>query len=174
MGSKRRWPIADYNEDLGTPRNISRFYPDYRSKGFIVHMGKRRLFYPFAMLDPRPTLKDPFIRGYADGTFGNEVVHYVLQSGKQGRISAEDVLHYYREVSELRGKVLYTLSIEAWERIQQSPLSRRQILKRLRTSASQLDRLLDETNFYKSINGVLDLLEVLGCDVDITVRSRKE
>jgi hypothetical protein len=26
----------------------------------------------------------------------------------------------------------------------------------------------------KSVNGVLDLLEVLGCDVDITVRARKE
>ena len=174
MGSRRRWPIAAYNEDLGTPRDISRIYADYRSKGFFVHMGERKLLYPFVMLDPRPGLKDRMLRVYADEKLGREVIHYVLQSGRQGRISAEDVLLYYREPSDLRGKVLYTLTIEALERIQQCPLSQRQILKRLRTSASQLDRLLDASNFYKSINGVLDLLEVLGCDVDITVRARKE
>jgi len=42
----------------------------------------------------------------------------------------------------------------------------------LRTSATQLYRLLDQTNYRKSVDQLLSLLHVLDCDVDLLVKSR--
>ena len=45
-------------------------------------------------------------------------------------------------------------------------------MRRLGTSAAQLYRLLDQTNYRKSIDQVLALLQVLNCDVDLVVRGK--
>jgi hypothetical protein len=54
----------------------------------------------------------------------------------------------------------------------QTPLSRREIIRRLDTSATQLYRLLDPANTTKSLHRMVDLLHVLGCGVDIVVKDR--
>ena len=53
-----------------------------------------------------------------------------------------------------------------------STLSKREIIRRLGTSASQFYRLLDQTNYSKSVGQLLALLHVLDCDVDLVVRKR--
>jgi hypothetical protein len=53
-----------------------------------------------------------------------------------------------------------------------SPLSKREIVRRLGTSAAQLYRLLDQTNYRKSVDQLLALLQVLNCDVDLVVRTK--
>lgn len=65
-----------------------------------------------------------------------------------------------------------TMAIEAQKRIEKSPLSKRETIRRLRTSATQLYRLLDQTNYRKSIDQLLSLLHILDCDVDLLVRNR--
>jgi len=51
-------------------------------------------------------------------------------------------------------------------------LSRREIIRWLGTSAAQFYRLLDQTNYRKSIDQLLSLLHVLDCDVDLVVRAK--
>jgi hypothetical protein len=82
------------------------------------------------------------------------------------------VLEYNQDPSYLRGLLLYRLTLEAQKRIAESPLSKREIMRRMGTSASQLYRLLDQTNDRKSIDQVLALLQVLNCDVDLVVRAK--
>jgi len=172
MGSRRRWPVKECVEDLMTPRKFTRFYPDYRARVFVVHLGQRKLRYPFALLDPRPSPKDRFIRSYGDEKLGQQAIWYVLQSGRQGFLSAEQVLTFYREPSDVKGNLLWTLTTAAIEHMKHTGLSRRQILKRLHTSSAQLDRILDASNVRKSVDGVLALLEVLGYEVEVTVRRK--
>jgi len=62
------------------------------------------------------------------------------------------------------------LTLEAERRLAASPLSKREVIRRLGTSPTQFYRLLDPTNYRKSIDGVLELLRVLECDVDLVVR----
>ena len=50
--------------------------------------------------------------------------------------------------------------------------SKREIVLRLGTSAAQLYRLLDQTNYRKSVDPLLALLQVLNCDVDLVVRTK--
>ncbi|MBI4880877.1 MAG: XRE family transcriptional regulator [Planctomycetes bacterium] len=72
----------------------------------------------------------------------------------------------------MRDLLLYKLTIEAQKRLEESPLSKREIIRRLGTSAAQLYRLLDSTNYRKSVDKLLLLLHVLDCEVDLVVRER--
>ena len=47
-----------------------------------------------------------------------------------------------------------------------------EIVRRLGTSATQLYRLLDQTNYRKSVDQLLRLLNILECDVDLVVRAK--
>jgi hypothetical protein len=72
----------------------------------------------------------------------------------------------------LRDVLLYKLTIEAQKRVEASPLSKREIIRRLGTSATQFYRLLDQTNYRKSVDQLLSLLHVLGYDIDLLVRTK--
>jgi hypothetical protein len=84
----------------------------------------------------------------------------------------EQILEYNQDPSHLRDLLLYRLTLEAQKRLKASPLSKREIIRRLGTSAAQLYRLLDQTNYSKSIDQMLSLLRVLECDVDLVVRAK--
>lgn len=84
----------------------------------------------------------------------------------------EQVLEYNRDPTYLRDLLLYRLTLEAQKRIDASGLSKREIVRRLGTSAAQLYRLLDQTNYRKSVDQLLSLLQILDCDVDLVVRAK--
>ncbi|MCK4515729.1 MAG: helix-turn-helix domain-containing protein, partial [Spirochaetaceae bacterium] len=82
------------------------------------------------------------------------------------------VLEYNQDPNYLKDALLYQLTIEAQERVDASPLSKREIIRRLGTSATQFYRLMDQTNYRKSVGQLLSLLQILDCDVDLVVRAR--
>lgn len=82
------------------------------------------------------------------------------------------MLEYNQDPSYLRDLLLYRLTLEAQKRIAESALSKREIMRRLGTSAAQLYRLLDQTNYRKSVDQVLALLQVLNCEVDLVIRTK--
>jgi hypothetical protein len=96
----------------------------------------------------------------------------VLHSGRTGTVHIEQVLEYNQDPRYLRDLLLYRLTLEAQKRIRETPLSKREVVRRLGTSAAQLYRLLDQTNYRKSVDQVLALLQVLNCDVDLVVRTK--
>jgi hypothetical protein len=53
------------------------------------------------------------------------------------------VLEYNQDPTYLRDLLLYRLTLEAQKRVAESPLSKREIVRSLGTSAAQLYRLLD-------------------------------
>ena len=50
--------------------------------------------------------------------------------------------------------------------------AKREVARLLATSQAQLYRLLDQTNYRKSVDQMLGLLRVLRCDVDFVIRER--
>ena len=72
----------------------------------------------------------------------------------------------------LRNLLLYKLTLAAQKRIDSTPLTKRAIARRLGTSPAQLYRLLDQTNYRKSVDRLLALLQVLDCEVDLVVRAK--
>jgi len=69
-----------------------------------------------------------------------------------------------------RKLTLHGLTARALEALEQSGLSKREIIRRLGTSPSQFYRLTDPTNYQKSIDQMLALLNVLGCEVEFSVK----
>ena len=72
----------------------------------------------------------------------------------------------------MRNLLLYKLTIEAQNRVEQSSLSKREMIRRLGTSPAQFYRLLDSTNYRKSVDKLLLLLRILDCKVDFIVRAQ--
>jgi predicted XRE-type DNA-binding protein len=145
---------------------------NHRKKAFEVRLSSRTMIYPFAKLDPRPGPEDRVARWFVDEEIGREGFTYVLESGKEGTVHVDQVLEYNRDPVFLRDALLYRLTLEALKRIESSPLSQREITRRLGTSATQFYRLLDPTNRRKSVDKMLSLLSVLDCDVDLVVRAK--
>ena len=156
----------------GNPVKIRNVRHNNRKKLFEVGIGSSKLAFPYSKAEPRPTAEDAVVRVSADEELGREGFTYELASGRQGTVHVEQVLEYNQDPSYLRDQLLYRLTLEAQKRVARSPLSKREIMRRLGTSAAQLYRLLDQTNYRKSTDQLLELLRVLDCDIDLVVRER--
>ena len=82
------------------------------------------------------------------------------------------MLEYNLDPDYLRDLLLYKLTLEAQKQVAQSRLAKREIVRRLGTSAAQLYRLLDQTNYEKSVDQLVSLLQILDCDADLVVRAK--
>lgn len=143
-----------------------------RKKAFEVRMARASLWYPYAKLEDRPTSRDPVVSVQVDAELAREGFTYRLKSGEEGTVHVEQVLEYNKDPEYLRDLLLYKLTLEARKRLAKSRLSRREIIRRLGTSATQFYRLLDQTNYRKSVDQVLSLLHVLDCEVELIVRPK--
>ena len=143
-----------------------------RKRAFSVRTSAKTMALPFSKADPVPTMRDPISKLYVDRDAGGEAFTYMLHSGRTGTVHVEQVLEYNQDPSYVRDLLLYRLTLEAQKRMRTSALSKREIVRRLRTSAAQLYRLLDQTNYRKSVDQLLALLQVLDCEVDLVVRSK--
>lgn len=144
-----------------------------RKKAFEVQMGSRTYVFPYSRAGQRPRPGDLVREVHVDEELGREGFTYVLDSGREGTVHAEQVLDYNEDPDYLRDAMMYKLTVEAQNRLKTSPLSRREIIRRLGTSATQFYRLVDQTNTRKSFGQMLALLHILDCEVDLVVRKRK-
>ena len=128
---------------------------------------------PFSRLAPRPTSTDRIREVYPDKELAKEAFTYVLASGAEGSVHLDAVLEYNQDPHYMSELLLHQLTVQARNRIEECDLSRREISRRLGTSLPQLYRLLDPTNKTKSLNQMISLLHVLGCEVAVVVRRRK-
>jgi hypothetical protein len=143
-----------------------------RRRAFEVRTSNRRLILPYAKVDPGPTAADPVVRAFVDKEIASEGFGYVLRSGREGTAHIEQVLEYNKDPDHLRDQLLYRLTLEAQKHVATSRLSRRELIRRLGTSATQFYRLLDQTNYRKSVDQLLSLLQILDCDVQLVVRPK--
>ena len=151
---------------------IRKVAPNNRRKAFEINVSDKVLSFPYARLRLKPSPSNPVVAVYVDSELGREAFTYELQDGREGSVHIEQVLDYNEDPRYMRDLLLYQLTVEAQKRIAESPLSKREIIRRLGTSATQLYRLLDQTNYTKSVDQLLELLRILDCDVDILVKKR--
>ena len=143
-----------------------------RRRDFTVRLGASTYRYPFSRLEAPPAPGDHVVAAFVDPEIGREGFSYTFASGAEGTVHGEQVLDYNRDPRYLRDVLLYELTLAAQARIGACPLSRREIARRMNTSAAQVCRLLDQTNTRKSVDEVLRLLGVLECEVDVSVRAK--
>lgn len=144
-----------------------------RRRAFEVTCAKGGFTFPYEKADPRPSKDDPIIDLFIDPEVGNEGFSYFLASGAGGCVLLDWVFDYNEEPGYMRDLLLYNLTLQAQKRLEATSLSKREIIRRLGTSPAQFYRLIDQTNYRKSVDKMLSLLQVLGCEVDLVVRDRR-
>jgi len=149
---------------------IKRVTVNNRKKVFEVTTSRSAYAFPFVKADPRPTPADRITKVFVDRELGDEAFTYVLESGKEGTIHMDHVLEYNQDPGLMRDLLLYKLTLEVQKRLGRSSLSRREIIRRLGTSAAQFYRLLDQTNYRKSLDQLISLLRILDCEVELVVK----
>ena len=122
---------------------------------------------PFSKLRLIPTPDNGFKEIYVDKELGNEGITYTLQSGEEDSVPLDGFLDYNMEPNYMRKLHLYRISLLAQEYVKESRLSKREIARKLHTSPAHLYRLLDQTNYSKTIDQMFKLLACLGHDVEI-------
>lgn len=141
-------------------------------RAFEVDSPRGTLSFPYARCEPVPTRENPVRRVFVDLELGERGFSYELASCDEGCVLLDQILDHNADPGYVRDMLLHRLSLEAQRRVAVSPLSKREIIRRLGTSAAQFYRLLDQTNYHKSLDAMFALLTVLGCDVDMVVRER--
>jgi hypothetical protein len=152
---------------------IRRVSANNSRKAFEVRTHKGLLCFPYARLQLKPTAKDPLVDVCVDPELGREAFTYRLDSGREGTVHIDHVLEYNEDPATMRNLLLYKLTVEAQKRVDQCGLSKRELIRRMGTSASQYYRILDQTNYRKSLDQVVNLLAVLDCECEIKVRKKK-
>ncbi|MCK5688991.1 hypothetical protein KAI87_06965 [Myxococcota bacterium] len=143
-----------------------------RKKAFEITTYSKTLSFPYSKAEPQPTRDDRVAKVFVDKELDREGFVFVLESGEEGTVHIEQVLQYNQDPGYLRDILLYKLTLEAQERVASSELSKREIIRRLGTSATQFYRILDQTNYRKSVDQVLNLLHVLDYEVDLLIRKK--
>ncbi|MGH9199176.1 MAG: hypothetical protein ACRD1T_26030 [Acidimicrobiia bacterium] len=103
---------------------------------------------------------------------GREAFTYVLSSGTEETVHVDEVLEYNEDPKYMAELAMYQLPSDARKKFEASPLSAREVARRLSTSPAQIYRLLDPTNYSKSMQQLLSLLYVLGYVVEVDVKER--
>lgn len=145
-----------------------------RIKSFQVKTRRANMAFPYAKLEIGPSSQNPVVDCWVDQELANEAFTYQLKDGREGTVHIEQVLEYNQDPNYLTETLLYKLTVTAQKQLKQSDLSTREIIRRLGTSPAQFYRLMYQTNTTKSINKMVNLLQVLGCEVEVVVKELVE
>ncbi len=148
---------------------ISAVSANNHKHAFEIATDKGTLSFPYAKSDPPPSAADPLTQVYVDDELGREAFTYVLKSGEEGSVHVDAVLDYNEDPEYMRELLVYKLTLAAQQCFEDSRLSIREITRRLGTSQSQVYRLLDQENTRKSVDRLVVLLRVLGCEVELRI-----
>ena len=146
---------------------------DNRRSAFQLRVGANDYWMPYAVLPNPPTPENRVSEVAPDPEIGNEGFTYRLADGSEGTIHMDAVLEYNRDPAYLTELLLYRLTSEALDALNESPLTVRELIRRLGTSPSQFYRLLDPTNRSKSVGQMVSLLHLLGREVEVVVKRRE-
>lgn len=151
---------------------IESVQPNNHKKAFEIRTRQGTYAFPFAKLRISPTRSNRVVEAFPDPELGEEAFTFRLESGEEDTIHVDAVLEYNQDPDHLIDLLVHRLTLEARAAVEASGLSKRELIRRLGTSASQFYRLLDPGYPGKSLGQLLALLHFVGRDVDVVPRSR--
>jgi predicted XRE-type DNA-binding protein len=149
---------------------ITRVRSNNHQKCVELQAGDRTLTFPYARLFLQPAPDDPVEEIFPDPETGCQAFTYRLRSGKEDTIHLDHVLDFNGDPAHKKRMLVYQMTLEARKAVARSPISKREIIRRLGTSASQFYRLLDPANQTKSLGQLVELVSAAGQEVEFVVR----
>ena len=173
--NKQARPPPDSRFAAGTENlKVLSVTTNYHRRCFELETRERIFTFPFAKLPHDINASKRVTSVYSDPELANEGFTYELESGETESVLLDEVLHYNIDSAILNDLLLFNLTCEVHKALDQSGLSKRELIRQLGTSSSQFYRLLDTTNYTKSAGQMMSLLHLLGKSVNVTVRPRSD
>ena len=152
------------------PGVIDRVVFNNRRRVFEVQLGSLTFFFPYACAQIQRG--EHVGRLVMDRRDGREAFRYYVRAGRRalgrnGIIDVNDVLGF--PGCQIASRIRRKLAREARKRVETTHFTTRQLIRALQISAPRYYRLLDDDDGIASIGQLLDLLEVLGAEVDVVV-----
>ena len=138
-----------------------------RKKKFEIITPKGAMSFPFSKLPTPPTASNKITEVYVDPELAYTGITYNFESGKEDSIPLDAFLDYNKDPEYLKKMLLHRLTLSAIKVVKQSRLTKREISRKMKTSPTQLYRLLDTANYRKTIDQMIRLLGCLGHEVDL-------
>jgi predicted XRE-type DNA-binding protein len=139
-------------------------------RAFVVTVfnGKEFVF-PYTQLNIKPDSGNRIAKVEVDRELGKEGFTYTLESGDCDTVHIDHVLHFVNEPEYVRDLFRHRMSIAAKRLIGKRGVAKKEILRRLETSPSQLDRLINPKNTRSSLDSLLKLMVACDCKLDLVV-----
>ncbi len=144
-----------------------------RKKVFVAECARGAFELPYAKVEPMPEKGNLVSDLFIDDELGRDGFVYTLRSGETGTVLLDQFFDYNREPEYMRDLLLHKLTVAVVQRLEKSSISKRELARRLGTSATQLYRLLDTANYSKSVSQMLTVLHILDCEVSVVIKDRK-
>ena len=141
-----------------------------RKKKLIeIDTAKGEFSIPYSKLMISPTKKIGIDKIYVDKELGSTAVTYELEDGRVDSIPLDAFLDFNKDPDYLREIELHRLTVTAIQYVEDSGMSKREIARRMKTSMSQLSRILNTSNQTKTFDQLIKLFNVLGAEVKIKI-----
>ncbi len=148
---------------------IKRITHDNKRRAFNIDTAKGTFRYPYSELDIKPSGTNRITQVCIDKEMANEGFTYTLASGEAGSVHIDHVLSFNEDPSYKAEMLLYNLTIAVQKRIEKQDIALRELARWLDTSAAQVKRLLDQTNYNKSSTRLFELLFMLDADAEVFI-----
>ncbi|MBI1870707.1 MAG: hypothetical protein HYS07_05895 [Chlamydiae bacterium] len=106
-------------------------------------------------------IREKVIEAGPDQEVSGYSFYFVLEGGEKNFVPFDQPLHIAQHPEYVRETVLYEITKQINCFIDQEQVSKRELSRRLRTSMSQLARLLDTTNYKKEFSRLIELAAIL-------------
>lgn len=145
---------------------IKSFAVNNHKKCFEINLKGQELELPFSELQLKPSIHDKIAKIYIDPELGNQALTYVLQSGQEDTIHMDDFLAYNRDPDYMRMWTLHNLTCFAVNIVKKSGVRKRELIRRMKCSPTQLYRLLDTACYGKTVDQMIKLILCLGYELE--------
>lgn len=105
-----------------------------------------------------------------DKEVGNHCFYFVLEDGEKDYITFDQPLYIIRHPDYVREEVLYNLTLELQKIIALKKIPKRELARRLNTSVTQVNRLLDQTNYKKDLSRLIEIATIIGYEFNWTLK----
>ena len=101
------------------------------------------------------------IEAAPDKEVGGHSFYFVLENGHKDYVPYDQPLHIVQNLEYVKHEILFEITLQVNKIIKRSKISKRELARRLNTSLSQLNRLLDTTNYNKELSRFIEIAVIL-------------
>lgn len=124
---------------------------------FIEYTTGLRVECPYSALG----IKKNVVECSPDGEVGNHSFYFVLSDGKKEYVPYDQILDIVQNPEYAKQQALYEMTKAVVKLLKESKVSKRELARRLKTSLSQIERLLTLTNYNKELSRLIEMAAIL-------------